>query len=342
MELLGIGIGIMNRSTCLRSLLLSGLIVFVLAACSDSDEVIQLQGENEVVVRINGRNLTRKQMQSELMNLVLSVGSGMPLDELKQRAHEFELQAIQNLINTHLLVEEALKRGITVSQAEIDEQILQLKSAYQTAEEFSQELEMRELTDEELLEEARKGLLVEKVINQQLETVQIPTEAEVADFYDRNQEHLRRPEQFLISHILVQVLPDDTENVRAAKRLEIEDLRRRAMEGEDFGKLAYEHSNCPSSQRNGDLGWMIREQMLPEFESAIATLQPGDISGIIETSVGFHILRLQDRHAEELPALETIREDLSRYIQDLRKQSVIQSFVEKLRSEAAIDIIAVP
>jgi peptidyl-prolyl cis-trans isomerase C len=319
-----------------------GILVFIVCvnACSNPDNTIILEDNSRIAVKVNGKSLTRGQMHHELVNLLLAVGSNFPQEVIEQKRAEFRAQAIQNLINTELLVEEAVRRGYTVSPQDVEERLNQLREAYSSQEQFREELNIRDLTDRELAEEARRGLYVEMVIDQEIETVARPDEEEISLFYDQNKTLFAVPEQIHAAHIIIQVHADDSRKVRDAKRAELERLRQLIIDGADFGDTAFAHSDCPSRFRNGDLGWITRDRMTPEFTQVAFALDPGTISGIVETPVGFHLIKVFDRHPERIPELHEVREHILHYLVEERKKERIQSLIESLREQATIDIVS--
>lgn len=319
-----------------------GILVFILcvSACSNPDTTIILDDNSQIAVKVNGKPLTRGQMHNELVNLLLAVGSNYPLEVIEQKKAEFRAQAIQNLINTELLVEEAVRRGYSVSQEDVEERLNRLREAYLSQEEFREELKIRDLTDRELAEEARRGLYVEMVIDQELEKITGPDEEDISRFYDQNKKMFAVPEQIHAAHMIIQVHADDSRQVRDAKRAELERLRQTIMEGADFGETAFAHSDCPSRLRNGDLGWITRDRMTPEFTQVAFSLDPGTISDIVETSAGFHLIKVFDRRPERIPMLDEIREHIIHYRVEERKKERIQSLIERLREQATIEIVS--
>jgi len=314
------------------------LLIFITGCTAPDEAKLPLNRDGKVVVTVNGKNLTRTQMHRELLNLYLTLGSDIPPEQLKFRRGEFELQAIQNLINTELLVTEANRRSIRVPEDEIQEQIRILQQAYQTGIEFQKELDIRKMTPDELREEARRAILVDKLIQEVLADVPDPDEQEIETFYMENQDKIRAPEQVHASHILIQVLLDDGAEVLQAKRRELERIRERIRSGEAFEEAARRYSDCPSSNRGGDLGWFSRDQMAPSFSEAAFSTAPGDISDIVRTEFGLHIINVHDIRPARQASLEDIRADLGRYLHDQRKKDAVQSFIESIRERADIEI----
>jgi len=135
------------------------------------------------------------------------------------------------------------------------------------------------------------------------------------------------------------VLPDDTRDVQADKREELDKIRMTIINGDaTFAEMARAHSDCPSRDRGGDLGWFSREQMAPSFSQAAFSTPPGRISDIVRTEFGFHIIQVHEYRPERQAQLDEIRDDLGRYIHDQRKRSTIQTFIESVRGRANIEI----
>ena len=315
-----------------------GIGIVLLCACSPPEATLILEDDTWIVVKVNGKIMTRNQMYNEMINLLQTFGQNLSVDELEDKKAEFQSQAIQNLINTEILVEEAIRRGFTVEKNEIDSRLNDLRQAYESQDQLRVELEVRDLTDAELAEEARRGLYVEKIIAQEIENVTPPEYEEIQRYYNENQELLMIPEQIHVAHIVVEVLYDDTVQVRDAKLAEIGRLRQLILDGADFGETAAQYSDCPSKLNNGDLGWIIRGRMRPEFTEAAFALPPGTISEVVETAEGFHLIKVFEHHPQTLPELETIEDYVIQRVIDEKIQARILHLIEDLRSQATIII----
>ncbi len=322
----------------LTQIICLGIGIVFLCACSPPEATLILEDDTWIVVKVNGKIMTSNQMYNEMINLFQTLGQDFSTDEVEERRAEFQAQAIQNLINTELLVEEAIRRGFTVELAEIDTRLNELQEAYKSQDELRSELKTRDLTEAELAEEARRGLYVEKIIAQEIENVTSPEYEEIHRYYNENQELLMIPEQIHVAHIVVEVLYDDPVQVRDAKLAEIERLRQLILDGADFGETAAQYSDCPSKLNNGDLGWITRGRMRPEFTEAAFALPPGTISEVVETAEGFHLIKIFEHHPKTLPELETIEDYVIQRVIDEKIQARILHLIEDLRSQATINI----
>lgn len=314
------------------------LVLIGIGACSPPEATVVLDDDVQIAVRVNGKTMTSNQMHNEMLNLFLTLGQNFSADELQEKKADFQAQAIQNLINTELLVEEAIRRGLTVEQAEIDFRLNDLQQAYESRDQLRAELDVRDLTDAELAEEARRGLYVEKIVAQEAEQISSPNDEEIQRYYNENLESLTIPEQVHVAHLVIEILEDDPAAVREAKLAEIERLRQMILDGADFGETASKYSDCPSKLVNGDLGWITRGVMRPEFTEAAFALPPGMLSEVVETPDGFHLIKVFEHRPEILPELDKIEEYIIQRLIDEKIRDRIQNLIMDLRSQATINI----
>ncbi|MGA1868767.1 MAG: peptidyl-prolyl cis-trans isomerase [bacterium] len=133
------------------------------------------------------------------------------------------------------------------------------------------------------------------------------TEDEIAKYYQRNQNKFSTPKRVRASHILIKTSPQDAKEEEEKKRKKIEELLEKVKAGEDFHKLARENSECPSATKGGDLDYFEKGKMDPAFEKAAFGLAVGDVSGIVKSRFGYHIIKVEDIKPERLNSLEEVR-----------------------------------
>jgi peptidyl-prolyl cis-trans isomerase C len=170
------------------------------------------------------------------------------------------------------------------------------------------------------MDQTRDRLLMESLLTR--EGDKGATDEAIRKFYDDTVKTLKPTVEVKARHILV----EKEEEAKAA----IERIRK----GEDFAKLASELSKDPGSgKEGGDLGWFEKERMVPEFGEAAFKLEKGQVSEIVKTQFGFHIIKLDDRREKAPPAFDSVKEQLKRYM----VQKSQQDFVLKLREGAKIE-----
>ncbi|MDR0817687.1 MAG: peptidylprolyl isomerase [Clostridiales Family XIII bacterium] len=155
------------------------------------------------------------------------------------------------------------------------------------------------------------------------------TDEEVETYYETNKDEFYTPTEIQASHILMNDA-DHGQVTRAA----IEAVLAKAKAGDDFAALAKEYSEDDSAEDGGDLGFFAEDgSMVPEFEEAAFALKVGEISDIVETEFGYHIIKVTDIQPEEQQTLEAVREDIVTYIEEEH----VETALEQLRASATVD-----
>ena len=163
-------------------------------------------------------------------------------------------------------------------------------------EEMKKQIEAHGQTLDQVKNDIRGSIRQEHWIEAQIKGKADVTDAEAEDFYKKNPEKFRQPEEVRASHILVATPEDAKPEVIAEKQKQAQALAERVKKGEDFNKLAEQLSEDPSAKENkGDLGFFGKGQMVPEFSDAAFAMKKGDISDPVRSKFGFHIIKVTDR-----------------------------------------------
>lgn len=141
------------------------------------------------------------------------------------------------------------------------------------------------------------------------------TDAEIENYYQENMDRFQRKEEVQARHILIKAEQNESAEVRAAARIKAENLLQQIRSGADFGALASLNSEDPGSKtRGGSLGWFSRGKMVGPFENAAFEMEPGEVSGIVETQYGYHIIEVLDRHDEGITPLENVHDGIEQQL----------------------------
>ena len=165
------------------------------------------------------------------------------------------------------------------------------------------------------------------------------SEKEIEKFYEQNRNSFKRGETVKVSHILVEVEKDAKPAAKLKAREKAADLKRMLSEGKDFVEIANTYSDCSrTKQVGGDLGYIKRGYMPPEFDKVAFALKKSEVSDVIETRFGYHIIKLVDRQPAGFVPLEQVRDFIGKYLQEGLRREKITAHVQELKQRARIEI----
>lgn len=290
--------------------------------------------DDTVVVEVDGDKLTYGEAMANVKRMLRSQGA--PADQVEMIAGQIAPQAFPNMaeqfVVTSLLKAEAARRGFKATEADIDEAISNAVSRLPAGMEFADVLERMGMTMAEARKDIAEGLPVNKLVEDVFKEVEVAEEA-IAAFYADNARFFEVPEQVEASHILITVTNDEQ---KAEARAKIDAIRERLVAGEDFAKLASENSDCPSAKQGGNLGYFGHGQMVPPFEKAAFALATNEISEVVETSFGFHVIKVTDKKEASKKPLEEVRDDIEKHLRNEKGGDLMEKFIAELRAKAKI------
>jgi peptidyl-prolyl cis-trans isomerase C len=238
-----------------------------------------------------------------------------------------------------VLKQEAKARKVAISDAEIESQIDSLRASAKTEENFKKQLAARKMTLEQLRADARNELAIARMMNDQVASATPATDAEAKAFYDQNPARFKRDETVRASHILVKVEPNADEATKKQARAKIDGILKRAKAGEDFGALAKQNSDDGSASVGGDLNYFPKQQMVPEFSNAAFALKTGEISDVVTTQFGYHIIKLTDRKPAGAVPLAEVNDRVKQFLTEQKKQQQAQAFIAQAREKSKIEVL---
>ena len=251
-------------------------------------------------------------------------------------SYDKQVTLLDQLINRELLYQESMAKNISVSENEIKRKLDRLLNSLRTTHNsFKQKIG---LSGDEIALEIEKDIRISKLLHKELPRVNDITEDEVRTYY---QDH---PENFLIDgavrvrHILIKIYPKDDETARTQARKKIESILEQLRNGADFAESAKQYSDGPSRIKGGDVGWVHHGQKYKTFEITAYALKIGEISDIIETPLGYHILTVIEKKPTLRVAFEKAEKPLKKYLLFEKKQSLIKELLDHLKSAATIQI----
>jgi peptidyl-prolyl cis-trans isomerase C len=297
-----------------------------------AEEKAPAQDQDKVAV-VNGTVITQAEFDRELRlaQRRFEMG-GKPLSDAQLSA--IRKETLEKLIDVVLLYQESQNKGIKVDEAELDEK---LKKRFPDEAEFKKVVEKMHLSEAALKSQFLRGMAIQRLIDEEIAQKVTVSDKEVKDYYDGHPELFKEPEQVQASHILIKVDPKAEESQKAEARKKIEEIQQRLKKGEDFSALAKEFSQCPSGAKGGDLGYFRRGQMVKPFEEAAFSLKPGQVSDIVETTFGYHLIKVVDKKPEATTPFEKVKERISENLKREKVQKEIDRYVATLKEKAKVE-----
>lgn len=291
--------------------------------------------QTDPVALVNGSGISREEYEREMnqvRNRMLRQGRQVSDSQLM----EIKRVVLDNIIGRELLYQESRKQGVLVKTSDTEARWLSMKDSYPSEVEFKNALTEMNLSEESLRTQLERSIALQQLIDGKIGLSITVVEKETKEFYNKNPAYFKKPETVHARHILIKVQPDDDASQKAAARKKIETIQRRLSAGEDFSTLARTFSEGPTGVKGGDLGFFGRGQMVKSFEDAAFALNPGEVSDLVRSSFGYHLINVIDKKPESIYPYDDVKESI---YQNLRRQRVdkeVKHYVEKLKSRADV------
>lgn len=297
---------------------------------------------NKTVAVADGIKVNQKEVDV-YMNFLKSQDTNGELPTDEESLKSLEANIIDSLIVMKLLENYAEENDITVTSEEIEEQMEAVLGNYSSEEDFETALKSMGINRKFLEDYFRSQLFSNRIYNIVTANVSV-TDDEVRQYYDDNKTtQFLVPERIEASHILA-IFPwvedgsGETQEGRDEALAKIEMVQERLNEGEDFAEVARQYSDDTTSAENGgELGFISEGQMVEEFDKALFTLDVGEVSGIVETEYGFHIIKATGYEKEYIQEFSEVEEAIDTYLLNLHKMEIWEDFIYSLIEKTDIE-----
>jgi len=290
-----------------------------------------------VLVTVGGDKLTVGEADKQIMAMLGPQAAQLGADRMASLMGRFRQQAVDRFVVRALLVKEADRRQIKVGETEIDLAISMIKKRLPEGMTLDEALQKEGMSLGELKSNLVGELRIKQLVESEVPTNAVPSDEEVAKFYEAQKDQFVIPESVEARHILVKVESTDDEKTKAEKKAKIEALHKQLVEGADFEKVAKENSDCPSKERGGNLGTFPRGNMVKAFEDA-AFSQPIDAIGpVVETMFGYHIIQVLNKKPAGVSSLAEVKDRLADSLKQSKQMEGFEVFLNKLKAESKIE-----
>jgi parvulin-like peptidyl-prolyl isomerase len=283
-----------------------------------------------MAIIINGETVDGSKVRREVERLrphYEQVFGGKPSEEREAQLLEWSKE---NVIERVLLNQESKRYWEQIPREEIEHTLVELKKQCPDEKELYRRFEAED--DDELRREIEVQIRVERMLQEVCKELPEPAEDVVLEYYNENRERFRTAEQIRVAHIVKHVDgKTGEEDAHSVMKKVQDDLR----DGAVFEMLVAEYSDCP--ENGGDLGYIVRGQMVEEFEDLVFNLGVGEMSDVFRTRFGFHIAKVYDRRPTVLRGLEEVKGEIANELKKQMQEKAIDAFVDKLRGKAKVE-----
>jgi len=312
------------------------------AADADTKQSTPAQSADKVLVTVDGTAITEAQLEAEIAPRLARIPPQMPPQFIEQYKKNLRKPTAEALITGILLEHQAEKLGIKVTEQEVTEHIEKIAAQQKpplSIEDFKALVEAYGRSFDEVKDRIRKGLTYQKLLESQWKGKISVTEQEAEQYYQQNPKEFEKPEQVKASHILIRPDTSDPNHMaqaKAAAKAKAQQLLQQIRQGTDFAELARANSACPSASNGGDLGYQSRGVWVKPFEEAAFSLKTGQVSDIVETQFGYHIIKVTGRHKAGTISFKDAESDIMDKLKTTKQQAFAKQYIDSLKKSAKI------
>ncbi len=288
-------------------------------------------GYEEVAVIVNGSEIYSWEL-ALLLPQILSETAAQGLDP---KGDVLIRSVLERAIDSRLLAQEAVRRGIEPNTARINEKMAKMAEGTGGRADLEAELIKSGITYSQLLSTVRQADLVQTLVETEV-AANLVTPEEISAYYNENLARFKNQDKIHTRHILFVVKPGDDPARKQTAREKAVAAHARAVAGEDFAALAIELSDGPNASKGGDLGFTARGQMVEAFDEAVWALEPGEISDVVESDLGYHVIKVEEISIGSTVPLDEARLVVEDLLHQQRIGGVISGLVAELMKTADI------
>jgi parvulin-like peptidyl-prolyl isomerase len=300
-------------------------VFFALGLIVQTSLLSAAQVEDGIVAIVNSDLIMLSEIKRELAPDQERIRKAYQGEVLARRLKTAEYMALTSMIERKLQLQEAKARGITVTDQEVQQAIRQMKQQGKAVDE----------TNPADMKGAREQLTLLRIVDRDVRSAVMVAGSDMKRYFQEHRDRFALSEEYTLSQILIKPRsPDDTADAKEKVR----EVMARLKQGESFEDVALRFSDGPNAAYGGHLGLVRQGELLPEIERTIATLVPGGISDVIETSEGFHIMRLEDKKPKQFRPYEQVRNEIQGLVFQQKSEDAYQSWLTSLKNKAYIEI----
>ena len=310
--------------------------IFLWAA--GSVQAADIKSLPEVVATVNGEPVLASQLEKPIDILLRKWHEDKGTDSGKKAFEEVTRVALMQEIQHLLLQQETRKYMIEITPEEVDREVGRLMVSQGGKKKFEENLKEAMIPMDMFRTQVWDFIAAQKLVGRLAEKEFVLTEKELHDFYKENVERFFKPKTVVVRHIVIEVPQNSSEAVHQAAKEKAEEALAKIKAGADFAKVAEEYSTDPSRLKGGLIGPLTPGSMPPEFEEAAFSLKEGEVSGVVKTRYGYHIIKADQVVPENVIPYEKAKKGIEIAIKQVMLEDAQKNFMKNLMDKADVQI----
>lgn len=292
---------------------------------------------DRVVATVNGVIITLSTVQERAAVLKQQMeASGNPL---KMGEKELITETLNSIIEEKLQIQEAKRAGLAVDEAAVQAALDDiLKKNNITLEQMDEMLQLEGRNLELYKSHIRDQILTSKVMQYHMGKFGKVSKRQIKKYYFQHQKDFWESQKPFVRHILFIVEEGASKVVKASKREQAARVLQRIQSGEDFTELAKQHSEDVSASSGGEIGWLSKGHLVPEFEEVAFRLKPGEVSDVVESRYGFHVIKVDKVSPGKSEPLDKVKDKIEQILVFEARKNKYKSWMDDLKKNSMIQI----
>jgi parvulin-like peptidyl-prolyl isomerase len=293
---------------------------------------------DRIVATVNGEVITLSELKSAFEPYLKRIEESYKADDKQKVIAENRMTMLNKLIDNILIDQQAKISGMVIQDTEVMESINDMLSRRKMKMDgLISELARENTTLEAYKKEVQGHLLRMRLLRRELKSKITISEEEIGDYYLKHREIYEGKEAVRIKQILILFPKNLDAQIKAKLKAEMDTIHKRLQNGESFDLLAAQYSQGPAAT-GGDIGFIERGLMLPAVESVAFILKKDEISRVVESPLGFHIIKAIDKRGAGIKPIESVREEIKAKIEEDKMDKKYDEWIKELRSKSLIEI----
>lgn len=307
----------------------------------------------DIVAKVNGVNIDSRFVKFKYNRMVKQLErEGLNEQSLDDKQ---KMSIVRDVIEKEtireLLHQAAKAQNKKANPKTVDQEMVDLKKSYENEQKFRDDLKSKDITEDSLKKNIEIDILIRSLIDDKIQGKVNISDDEAKKFYEDHKERFLRPESYKASHVFIPYADNESltglseaelkkkqEELTKESEVKAKKILKEARSGADFTELAKKHSKDEASaSKGGDLGFIYKGVFDPGFDEAISKMKPGEISDIVRTKFGHHIIKLMETRPSDTAPYADLKESIQKHLFMQKGQRQLQEFIEGLKKESKIE-----